>query len=43
VLRADLLARGEAREQRLGLDDLRDGFMLGNALRGQFRARLRDA
>jgi branched-subunit amino acid aminotransferase/4-amino-4-deoxychorismate lyase len=40
VLRADLLARGEAREQRLRLDDLRSGFLLGNALRGQFRASL---
>lgn len=40
VLRGDLLARGEAREQCLRLDDLRDGFVLGNALRGQFRASL---
>jgi branched-subunit amino acid aminotransferase/4-amino-4-deoxychorismate lyase len=40
VLRADLLARGEAREQVLRLDDLRAGFTLGNALRGQFRASL---
>jgi branched-subunit amino acid aminotransferase/4-amino-4-deoxychorismate lyase len=41
VLRADLLARGEAREHILRLDDLKDGFLLGNALRGLFRARLR--
>jgi branched-subunit amino acid aminotransferase/4-amino-4-deoxychorismate lyase len=41
VLRADLLARGKAIEHRLGLDDLRDGFTLGNALRGQFRASFR--
>ncbi len=40
VLRADLLARGEAREHRLRLDDLRSGFSLGNALRGPFRASL---
>jgi len=40
VLRADLLARGEAREQRLRRDDIRAGFMLGNALRGRIDARL---
>jgi len=40
VLRADLLARGEAREHILRLDDLRSGFRLGNALRGQSRASL---
>jgi branched-subunit amino acid aminotransferase/4-amino-4-deoxychorismate lyase len=40
VLRANLLSRGEACERVLHLDDLRDGFMLGNALRGQFRASL---
>jgi 4-amino-4-deoxychorismate lyase len=38
VLRADLLSRGQACEHSLHLDDLSDGFMLGNALRGQFRA-----
>ncbi len=41
VLRADLLARGVAREQNLSLCDLRDGFLLGNALRSQFQASLR--
>jgi branched-subunit amino acid aminotransferase/4-amino-4-deoxychorismate lyase len=40
VLRASLLCRGKARVHRLRLDDLADGFVLGNALRGLFRARL---
>ncbi|WP_264597071.1 aminotransferase class IV [Rhodoblastus acidophilus] len=40
VLRADLLERGEAREQCLRLDDLRGGFALGNALRGLICGRL---
>jgi len=40
VLRADLLARGAARERILRLDDLGDGFLLGNALRGVLPARL---
>lgn len=34
VLRAELLASGKAREAVIGPEDLRDGFMLGNALRG---------
>ena len=40
VLRADLIASGRAREATLVRDDLADGFLLGNALRGLFRARL---
>ena len=40
VLRAELICRGKARVHRLRLDDLADGFMLGNALRGLFRASL---
>jgi 4-amino-4-deoxychorismate lyase len=42
VFRADLLARDEAREGILRLDDLRGGFFLGNSLRGLLRARLID-
>ncbi|MGO9391898.1 aminotransferase class IV family protein [Rhodoblastus sp.] len=42
VFRADLLARGEASEKILALDDLRRGFFLGNSLRGLLRARLDD-
>jgi para-aminobenzoate synthetase / 4-amino-4-deoxychorismate lyase len=45
VLRAHLLAEGKAREAELTLDDLAkaqqtDGFWLGNALRGLFKAKL---
>ena len=40
VLRARLLAEGKAREAELTLDDLADGFLLGNALRGLMPARL---
>ncbi len=40
VLRADLLARGKAREKILRLDDLRGGFFLGNSLRGLLAAQL---
>lgn len=40
VLRADYLARGAARERILRLDDLGEGFVLGNALRGALPARL---
>ncbi|MBV8972516.1 MAG: aminodeoxychorismate synthase component I [Sphingomonadaceae bacterium] len=40
VLRADLLARGDAREARLTAADLADGFFIGNALRGLMPARL---
>jgi para-aminobenzoate synthetase/4-amino-4-deoxychorismate lyase len=42
VLRAEFLAQGLAREAILRLDDLDGGFILGNALRGQFRASLSD-
>lgn len=41
VLRAELLARGEAREARLGAGDLaRGALFVGNALRGLIPARL---
>ncbi len=40
VLRAFLLEKGRAREEELTLDDLANGFWLGNAVRGLFRARL---
>ncbi|MFT3689068.1 aminotransferase class IV [Paenirhodobacter sp.] len=40
VLRADLLARGLAREAVLRPADLRGGFHLGNSLRGLIAARL---
>jgi para-aminobenzoate synthetase/4-amino-4-deoxychorismate lyase len=40
VLRERLLASGEAVEQDLTIEDLRDGFFLGNALRGLIAARL---
>jgi para-aminobenzoate synthetase/4-amino-4-deoxychorismate lyase len=40
VLRARLLQEGKAREQVLFPDDLRDGFLLGNALRGLVPVRL---
>ena len=39
ALRAHLLAQGRAREIILRLDDLADGFLLGNSLRGLLRAR----
>jgi branched-subunit amino acid aminotransferase/4-amino-4-deoxychorismate lyase len=42
VLRADLLARGQAREKILRLADLRENFHIGNSLRGLLRARLGD-
>jgi branched-subunit amino acid aminotransferase/4-amino-4-deoxychorismate lyase len=42
VLRADLLARGRAREKILRLADLREDFYIGNSLRGLLRARLGD-
>ena len=41
VLRAELLASGQARETVLWPEDLRDGLWLGNALRGLVRAELR--
>ncbi|WP_260926552.1 aminodeoxychorismate synthase component I [Novosphingobium sp. 9] len=40
VLRASLLASGRAVEAELRLDDLTDGFFVGNALRGLLPARL---
>lgn len=40
VFRGQLLAEGRAREQIMRLDDLGDGFFLGNSLRGLLRARL---
>lgn len=41
VLRADLLASGEARECILRPEDLQGGFWLGNALRGMVHVTLR--
>ncbi|WP_454278638.1 aminodeoxychorismate synthase component I [Sphingomonas sp. Marseille-Q8236] len=38
VLRGHLIESGQAVEERLTRTDLRDGFLLGNALRGLFRA-----
>lgn len=38
VLRESLMAEGRAREAALTLDDLADGFWIGNALRGLMRA-----
>jgi len=40
ILRAFLLEKGQAREAELTLDDLTDGFFLGNAVRGLFEATL---
>lgn len=40
VLRAFLIEKGKAKEAELTLDDLADGFQLGNAVRGLFSARL---
>jgi para-aminobenzoate synthetase/4-amino-4-deoxychorismate lyase len=40
VLRRSLLESGQAQEAELTLDDLADGFLVGNALRGLMRARL---
>jgi len=40
VLRAELIARGEAVEMPLTLADLAQGFYIGNAVRGLIRARL---
>ena len=42
VLRANLLARGRAREKILRLEDLRGEFFIGNSLRGFLRAKLMD-
>jgi para-aminobenzoate synthetase/4-amino-4-deoxychorismate lyase len=38
VLRASLIAQGRAREGELTLDDLANGFHIGNALRGLMKA-----
>jgi len=40
VLRAELIARGDAVEMPLKLADLAQGFYIGNAVRGLIRARL---
>ncbi|MBZ6381623.1 aminodeoxychorismate synthase component I [Sphingomonas sanguinis] len=40
VLRGHLIETGQALEAPLTRDDLKDGFLLGNALRGLFRARM---
>jgi para-aminobenzoate synthetase/4-amino-4-deoxychorismate lyase len=40
ILRARLLAEGRAVEAELTASDLADGFLLGNALRGLFKAKL---
>ncbi|WP_299196178.1 aminodeoxychorismate synthase component I [uncultured Erythrobacter sp.] len=40
VLRESLIGQGRAREADLTLDDLTHGFMLGNAVRGLFSAKL---
>lgn len=41
VLRAFLIEKNRAKEAELTLDDLGDGFMLGNAVRGLFAAQLK--
>ena len=40
VLRRSLIEAGQAREADLTLDDLADGFLIGNALRGLMKAEL---
>ncbi len=40
VLRRSLIEAGRAVEAELTLDDLKDGFLIGNALRGLMQARL---
>ncbi|MEL7219548.1 MAG: aminodeoxychorismate synthase component I, partial [Pseudomonadota bacterium] len=40
VFRAYLIEKERAREAKLTLDDLKEGFMLGNAVRGLFSAEL---
>ena len=40
ILRSHLIETGRAVEGRLTRDDLREGFLLGNALRGLFRAEM---
>jgi para-aminobenzoate synthetase/4-amino-4-deoxychorismate lyase len=41
ILRGRLIDEGRAREEDLGEADLAEGFLIGNALRGLVRARLR--
>ena len=41
VLRRSLIEAGEAREAALRIEDLENGFLLGNALRGLFKAQLK--
>lgn len=43
VLRAELIEKGRAVESHLRLNDLRNGFFIGNSLRGLVPARLMDA
>jgi para-aminobenzoate synthetase/4-amino-4-deoxychorismate lyase len=43
ILRAELLETGRAVEADLTADDLVDGFLIGNSLRGLCRAKLRRA
>jgi para-aminobenzoate synthetase/4-amino-4-deoxychorismate lyase len=40
VLRAKLIDEGKAAEADLTVEDLKDGFLLGNSLRGMIRAKL---
>src|SRR5690606_19177362 len=40
ILRGELIGQGRAREAELTLDDLANGFFIGNALRGLLRARI---
>ncbi|MDY7097035.1 MAG: aminodeoxychorismate synthase component I [Pseudomonadota bacterium] len=40
VLREHLITEGRAREAELTLDDLSEGFLLGNSVRGLFKAKL---
>ena len=40
ALRADLIKQGRALEANLTLDDLADGFLIGNSVRGLVRAEL---
>ena len=42
VLRHQLIEEGKAREAELTIADLKNGFFLGNALRGMMRAKLKD-
>ena len=43
VLRAELIEKGRAVESHLRLNDLQNGFFIGNSLRGLIPARLMDA